>query len=157
MVYCIKQKIFTLVDRFTIWNERGEPLFEAEGELLSWGKRLHVYDLDGREVISIREKVFSFLSTYNVSLENGPDFTVRREFTLLRPRYTVEPLGWEVEGDFFSHEYEIVRGQTSVAALSKEWFTWADCYTLRVPQDKDGLAALAATLVIDCCMAKNNS
>ena len=38
----IKQKVFSWVDRFTVFDETGADKYYVEGEFFSWGKKLHV-------------------------------------------------------------------------------------------------------------------
>ena len=42
MKLLIQEKVFTWSDRFTVKNEAGEDRYYVEGELFSWGKKLHV-------------------------------------------------------------------------------------------------------------------
>ena len=51
---CIKQKVFSWVDRFTVFDETGADKYYVEGEFFSWGKKLHVTDLTGRETAFIQ-------------------------------------------------------------------------------------------------------
>ena len=40
----IKQKVFSWVDRFTVFDETGADKYHGEGEFFSWGKKLYVTD-----------------------------------------------------------------------------------------------------------------
>ena len=62
----IKQKVFSWNDKFTVKTSYGEDKYAVEGELFSLGKKLHVYDMSGREVAFIQQKIFSFLPRYFV-------------------------------------------------------------------------------------------
>ena len=44
MKLCIRQKVFSWVDRFTVFDENGADKYYVEGELFSWGKKLRVTD-----------------------------------------------------------------------------------------------------------------
>ena len=79
-----------------------------------------------------------------------------REWTLFKPRYTVEGLGWRVVGNVWGHEYEMERGGRPVVFVSKEWFTWGDSYRIRVDGDTDAVTALSVVLVIDACIEAQN-
>ena len=45
----IRQKVFSWTDRFTVRDGDGRDRYTVEGELFSWGKKLHVFDASGRE------------------------------------------------------------------------------------------------------------
>ncbi len=156
MMLLIEERPFSFRDRFTIRDEAGQDRYSVEGELFSWGKQLHIRNMTGDEVAYIEQKVFSFKPRYRVFV--GDDFIgeIVREFTFFSPRYTVEGADWDVEGDFFAHDYTVLRGGTSIASISKEWFTFGDCYALRIADPADEICALALVLAIDCAMEQQN-
>lgn len=152
----IKQHVFSWNDRFSIYDEYGNERFYVEGELFSWGKKLHLYDLSGMELAYIEQKLFSFLPRYYIYRGENMIAEVVREFSLFKPRYSVGGFGWEVEGDFWNHEYEVLDKGQSIVSVSKEWFSWGDAYELRFAPYVDEIAALAVVLVIDACIDADN-
>jgi len=54
--YYIKQKVFTLKDKFTVKDETGSDIFYVEGEFFSIGKKLHLYTMDGTEQAYIHRR-----------------------------------------------------------------------------------------------------
>ena len=46
----IRQKAMSLVDRFSVMDEQGNEKYYVEGELLFFGRRLHIFDVTGAEV-----------------------------------------------------------------------------------------------------------
>ena len=153
----IREKIFTWADRFTVTDEAGNDRYAVEGELFSWGKKLHVMDMTGREVAYIEQKVFSFLPRYRVFVGDVQIAEVVREFTFFRPKYTVAGPGWDVDGDFWAHDYTVYRHGAPVVSIAKEWFTWGDCYTLDIKNPADEIQAMALVLAIDCAMEQDNN
>ncbi|MBR6536572.1 MAG: LURP-one-related family protein [Lachnospiraceae bacterium] len=146
----IKQKIFSWNDKFSVYDANGEERYWVEGELFSWGKKLHVYDNSQREAAFIRQEVLTFLPKFIVSI-NGQDIAeIVKEFTFFKPRYRIDGLGWEIDGDFWDHDYEIMKNGHTIVSISKEWFTWGDCYELDIESPEDEILALAVVLAIDC-------
>lgn len=145
----IKQKVFSWRDRFTVRDHDGKDRFYVEGEIFSWGKKLHVYDMGGSEAAYIQQRLFTFLPKYQIFVGGGQVAEVVKEFSFFRPRYTIEGPGWDVEGSITAHEYRITKNGADVAAISKEWLTWGDCYELDVANDRDTITVLAAVLCID--------
>ena len=149
----IKQKIFSWNDKFSVYNEAGEERYFVEGELFSWGKKLHVYDHARREAAFIRQELFTLLPKFIVSV-NGQDIAeIVKEFTFFKPKYRIDGLGWEIDGDFWDHDYDIKKNGRTIVSLSKEWFTWGDCYELDIESPEDEIVALAVVLAIDCVLA----
>jgi len=61
-----------------------------------------------------------------------------------------------VSCDCFAHEYEISDPAGPVVSISKEWFTWGDCYQLDIAPSADTALALAVVLAIDCVLDQDN-
>ena len=57
----MKQKIFSWKDRFTIKDQNDSDRYTVEGELISIGKKLHVYDMNNNEVAFVQQKVLTLL------------------------------------------------------------------------------------------------
>ncbi len=157
MKLLIEEQVFTWRDRFTVMDEAGVERYYVEGELFSWGRKLHVTDLKGREVAYVEQQLFTFLPRYAVYAGGVLIGEVVKEFSFFRPRYTVEGADWDVEGDFWDHDYTVFRGGVPVVSIQKEWFTWGDCYTLDIRDPKDEIQALALVLAIDCAVEQANN
>jgi uncharacterized protein YxjI len=157
MKLLIEQEILTWRDKFTVMDECGNDRYYVKGELFSWGKKLHVTDLSGREVAYVEQQLFTFLPRYAVYAGGVLIGEVVKEFSFFRPRYTVEGADWDVEGDFWDHDYTVFRGGVPVVSIQKEWFTWGDCYTLDIRNPADEIQALALVLAIDCAIEQQNN
>ena len=70
-------------------------------------------------------------------------------FTFFYEKYEIEGLDWTIEGDFWLHEYRITQNGREIVSLSKEWFTWGDCYALDIADPKNETLVLAVVLAID--------
>ena len=153
----IKQRVFSWTDKFSVKDEFGNDRYFVEGELFSWGKKLHVHDTFGREIVFIQQKVWSFKPRYFVYINGAQAAEIVREFTLFTPRYSVYGLGWDIQGDFFSHDYTVVKNGRPIVSISKAWFTWGDSYLLDIADPRDELPALAVVLAIDCATESSGS
>ena len=151
----IREKVFSWSDRFTVMDEGGSVRYSVEGQMFSWGKKLRIYDLAGQEVAYIEQKVMSFMPRYRVYVGEFLVCEVQREFSFFRPRYTVLGAGWDVEGEFWEHNYTVTKNGAPAVIIQKEWMTWGDCYTLDFTDPNDELYGLALVLAIDCAMETN--
>ena len=145
----IKQKVFTWGDKFTVKDEAGRDRYYVEGEVFTFGRKLHVYDIHGQEVAFIKQEVWSWMPRYYVFCGGQQVAEIKREFTFLFPQYTIEGLGWEINGSFLAHEYEITKAGRPIVSISKEWMTWGDSYELTIADPRDEIIALAVVLTID--------
>lgn len=153
----MKQKVFSWRDRFYIKDENEEDRYYVEGELFSWGKKLHVYDMSGAKVAFIEQKVWSFLPKFYVYTDGEMIAEIVKEFTFFKPRYSISGLDWDVSGDFWSHEYEILERNSLVVSIHKEWFTWGDAYVIDIEEGRNEVHALAVVLAIDAVMQAQGS
>ncbi len=62
-------------------------------------------------------------------------------------------VGWDIDGDFFAHDFSISREGREIVVIHKEWLTWGDCYVLDIADPRDTVTALAVVLAIDCVQA----
>ena len=146
----IKQKVFTWGDKFTVKDINGNDRYYVEGEVFSWGKKLHVYDMNGNEAAFIQQKAFSFLPRNFGYVGDEQVAEIVKEFSFLFPRYTIEGLGWEINGSFMAHDYQITKNGLNIVSISKEWMTWGDSYELDIADPVDEIVALAVVITIDC-------
>lgn len=153
----IKEKIFTWGDKFTVKDEAGNDKYVVEGEIFSWGKKLHVYDMQGYEVSFIKQEMLRFLPAYSVYHRGRQVAEIRKEFSFLFPRYTIDGLGWQIDGRFMAHDYEITKAGRSIVTIRKEWMTWGDSYELDIRDPADEIVALAVVLTIDCVIEAQNN
>ena len=149
----IKQKLFSWNDRFSVYDSTGREIYHIKGALFSFGNKLTVYDAGDREVCRIEQELFRLRQRYHVIKNEQCMATVIKEFSLFRPYYTIEGPDWEMQGDFLSHDYEILDGEKCIASVQKQWFTWGDTYEVDVNErDCDPITAMAIAIIIDCVL-----
>lgn len=151
----IKQKVFSWGDKFAVKNENGDDMFFIQGEVFSIGKKLHIYDTVDNEVAFIKQKVVSFLPRFFITVRGEKIAQVVKKISILRQKYTVSGLNWEIIGDFLAHEYSMFDANgTEVVTVTKQWLAWGDTYEIAVDDSVDPVTALSVLLVIDACMAQ---
>lgn len=151
-----KQRMFSWFDSYDIYYENGETAYTVKGQL-SWGHCLKIYDPDGREVGTVQERVLTLLPSFEVCACGQCLGSIRKEFTLFSPRYSIDFLSWQVEGSFLEWDYTVrnAGGQT-VAMVSKELLHWTDTYVIDVANPADALPALMLVLAIDAEKCSRN-
>lgn len=147
-----RQKVFSFRTVFSITDERGNDRYRVRGELLTLGKRLHVYDNNGSEVAMIRQRLLNLLPTYDIYIGGRHAARIVKKITLLRPSYVIRGCNWKVQGNFLQHDYRIYRGMSAIAGIRKRWLSFGDCFELDVPERENELLSVCMMLVIDCVM-----
>ncbi len=157
MQLCIKQRVFSWGDTYDIYDEKGIPRYFVKAEIFTLGHQIHVYEKEtGREVGSIHQRLLTFLPCFEIVINGAVVGTVKKEFTFFRPSYQVDFKGWQVQGDFFSWDYQVMQGSHPVMTISKELFTWGDTYTLRYDNPANEMPGLLLVLAIDAANCSNS-
>lgn len=148
----MKQKVFSLKERFAITDDAGRMYYEAEGEIFTLGKKLHLYDHMGAEVAQIRQVLLSFLPRYEVWMGGEQMAEIVKEFTFLTPKYTIKGPEWSVEGQIWAHDYMICKNGVVIANVHKAWMSWGDSYEIDIDENESETMVLAVVLAIDAVL-----
>ena len=148
MKLMFKQRMFSWLDSYDVFDENGNTLFTVEGQF-SFGKCLHILDAVGNHVATLQQEIGMFPG-YEIYVGEELRGTVYKNITLFRSSFTIDFRGWTAEGDFCGWDYEVRdSGGKTVATISAELFQWTDTYTIDVPDPSDALDALMLVLAID--------
>ena len=150
MKLLFKQRFFSWLDSYDIFDENGETVFTVEGQF-GWGHRLHILDRNGNHIGTVKQKVFTFGPKFELYENDECLGTLEKElFTLFKSRYNIDFNGWQIEGNFMEWDYSIADANgIPVATVSKELFNWTDTYMINVIDPNDALCALMVVLAID--------
>ena len=152
MKLVLKEKVFTLKERFNVTDEQEQPLYSVEGKFFSWGHQLDIEDASGAHMAHIKQKVFALLPRYFITCDGMEEMELKGHLNIIHPHYTLEtPDGdWEVRGDFLHYEYTIQKGEETIATVTKKWLSFGDSYTLDVAEDRNVVPALCVMVALDC-------
>ncbi|GAB4448706.1 MAG: LURP-one-related/scramblase family protein [Anaerolineae bacterium] len=150
----MRQRFFTIGDRFFIENDQGQRAFRVENNILRVRTTLRFQDMQGNDIYKIQEKLARIRDTMNIEDANGNVVaTVHNALiTPLRDRWKINVRGSDnlmTRGNILNHEYKIERDGAPVAVVSKRWFRLRDTYGVEVASSEDSLLMLAITVVVD--------
>ena len=149
MKLLFKERMFSWFDSYDIYDEAGNAVFSVEGRL-AWGKKLEIHDASGALVGTLKQKVFTFFSTFELYIGDRFIGSIYKEFSLFKPSFSIDCNGWRVEGDWFEWDYSIFDHQGNlVAQVSKEIFNWTDTYVMDIIEPANAVTVLMLTLAID--------
>ena len=152
-----KQRFFSWFDSYDIYDEAGNTVYTVKGQL-SWGHCLKIYDKYGSEIGVVQEKIFTLLPKFEMYMGGQYVGCINKEFWLFTPRFNIDCNGWQVEGNFFEWDYQILNGYGQcVADVSKQLFNWTDTYVIDVRNPQDVLCALMLVLAIDAEKCSRNN
>lgn len=151
-----QQRMFSWFDSYDIYDENQQTLFVVRGRP-AWGHKLEIYDARQQYLGMVKEEVLTLLPRFDLYVGDACIGQIKKEFTLFRPRYTLDCNGWQVEGDWFEWEYEVLEGDRTVMRASKELLHWTDTYAIEVERPQDVLLSLMIVLAIDAAKCSSGS
>ena len=151
MRYVVRQKFFSLGDSFAIKDEYGNDVFIVRSQLLSFGKKLRIFDLQDNELCYIEQKLFKFMPEYDLYIAGQHTANIKKKFAFLKHDFDITSSygDYQVEGDFWAHEFEILKDNRLVARISKEFFSFTDTYGVDIDDAQDQISNLALAIVVD--------
>ena len=133
MKLLFKQRIFSWLDSYDIYDEKGETVYTVKGQL-SFGHKLFIYNKYGEHIGTIKEEILTFL-----------------------PRFILDYKDWQIEGNFWEWDYQIVDYSGNIIGLiNKEVFHMSDTYSLTIEHDEDAFYVLMIVLAIDAQKCSRN-
>ena len=132
MKLLFKQRIFSWLDSYDIYDEKGETVYTVKGQL-SFGHKLFIYNKYGEHIGTIKE------------------------FTFFKPKFILDYKDWQIEGNFWEWDYQIVDYSGNIIGLiNKEIFHMSDTYSLTIEHDEDAFYVLMIVLAIDAQKCSQN-
>ncbi|KPL58420.1 LURP-one-related/scramblase family protein [Rossellomorea vietnamensis] len=149
----IKQKVFSFSEKFTVKDQDEKDVYYVEGSFMKVPKTFSIMNTDRNEVALITKKVLSFLPTFFVEV-NGQDLvTIKKEFSFLKARYSIDAAGIEVNGNWMDMDFQVLHQGRVVGEVGKEWFSWGDSYRVQILEEEMETMILALVIAIDCVKA----
>jgi uncharacterized protein YxjI len=149
----IKQKVFSLSGKFTIKDQQEKDVYYVEGSFMQIPKTFSIMNTSRDEVALVTKKAFSFLPKFFVEVNGQEVLMIKKEFSFLKARYTIDAAGIEVLGNWWDMDFEVLRHGDVVGKVSKEWFTWGDSYKVQILDDEMETIIIALVVAIDCVKA----
>lgn len=154
MKLLFKQRFFTWLDSYDIYDELGETVYTVEGKL-SWGHRLQISR--GNEMIGeIREQVMSFMPRFQMYYKESYLGMIEKKFSFFRPEFHLDYNDWRIEGDIWEWNYEVHSGSRLIMRAEKQLFNFTDTYVLDIIQPEDQVMCLMIVLAIDAAKCSQN-
>lgn len=153
----IKQKVFSLSGKFTVKNEQEKDVYYVEGSFMKVPKTFSIMNASRDEVALITKKVFSFLPKFFVEVYGRQVLTIKKEFSFLKARYTIDSADIEVLGNWWDMEFQVLQHGVLIGKVNKEWFTWGDSYKVEILNEEMEELMIAFVVAIDCVKADEAS
>ena len=156
MKLLFKQKFFSWLDSYSIYDEAGSVAYDVRGKL-AWGHCFKVFSANGCEIGTVKQRIVSFLPRFDIYIGEELCGTIKKEFSLFKPKFFIDYNGWQVDGNFFEFDYTVTDAfGRHIATVTKQFFNFTDTYVIDVPDSKNALAVLMLVLAIDAEKCSRN-
>ncbi|MCF0116565.1 MAG: LURP-one-related family protein [Bacilli bacterium] len=151
----IKQKMFSFLDSFDVFDENGEPYYHIKGQF-AMGHSYAIYDRNGEKVGSLVQKVLTFMPTfYFYNQFDEYVGCVKQEPAFFKWKFNVNFNNLEIDGDAFGFNLVITQNNSQVATVKKILWQLTDTYEIdTLPQF--AVSAILVTLAYDGIRAQRN-
>ncbi len=155
----IKQKVFSIGDKYSIMNEAGQPVFSVGSEIFTFGAKIHLYDVTGTELFFIQQKLFKFLPEYHIYNADTLAAIIKKEFAFFRPKLNITSQygDYTFEGELFAMDFAIYSEGQMVGELHKKWLSFGDSYELTIYDENQAAFFCAIAIAIDHCLHNENN
>ena len=170
--FLMRERWFSLRDKVAVMDPATqEPVGHFQRKILTIRTLYRLSDLSGEVELIVQQKLWALRPTYKFFSGNPsgePDEIallgiLKRKLFSIRPRYWFEsPDGtrrFDVNGNFFGLNYEIVENGRSIGSVSKKFWAIRDTYGLRIEPsvpDRTALMILGSVIVIHAIHEKRN-
>jgi|LGOV01.1.fsa_nt_gb uncharacterized protein YxjI len=161
MKYYVKQKVFSLRDKFKVLDESQNELYQVAGKFMSIQNKLELLNMDGSQVLNSKKQILSILPKYFIHTPHGDQVAeIARKFAF-KPKFIVQ-VGHEelkVEGSILGHSFVIFNGDREVASIQKKIISWGDTYEINIEDETNKELYLFIVIIIDQVIheSKNHS
>ncbi|EOT26377.1 LURP-one-related/scramblase family protein [Enterococcus saccharolyticus] len=153
----IKQKVFSIGEKFTVTDENQQPRYFVEGSFFKIPKEFRILDENHREVGVITKKIFSLLPKFFVEVDGEEMITITKEFTFFKPKYSIDSHGIDVDGNWWDMDFDVRVHGKKIADINKKWFTWGDTYEVTIVDESFEQLIISLVIAIDCVKADESA
>jgi len=148
----VKQETFSWMNKFNVQDAKGADKYFIEGQLLSAGHILHIFDTGKKEIATIQNKLSGLRPRVEIRQNGVLSAEVCKKRAGLKTVYTISGADWTIRGDFRTHEYALVGGYGNALAVKIVQQEDQPFYELDISNTADEVKVLAAALILDCIL-----
>ena len=139
MQLTFKQKMSIILDNFDVYDEKGNIYFIVKGKFTWLTRQFEIYDCNNNLVGELKEEISILL----------PCFTMKKEMTFFKPKFTLSCSEWIIEGNWVERHYVISNYDEVVATIDRKLISMFDTYYLDITNEEDALKVLMVVLAIE--------
>ncbi len=151
--FYLKQKVFSLRNAYTIYDDQKTELYYAKSKFLV-SRKLTLYESTTDNILyTMERKRFSFRPSYTISDSNGTNVaSTKKQRALFKQKVNVDSAHGQlvIEGNYRAHDFTIKHENgKDLASIHKKRLAWGDTYEIVIYADDHETFYLALVLLID--------
>ncbi len=154
----IKQKVFSIGDKYDVYDEYGNVYFNVKSEIFTIGDKLHLYDLQNQELFYIRRRITFLCARYEIYRGSQLCAEIQQEFRFFKAKLDISSTygNYSIEGDLWARSFTIYRDGFPVGGVEKKFLSWSDTYEMNIAENEDCAFFAALVIAIDNCLHNEN-
>ncbi|MEV7026390.1 LURP-one-related family protein [Kitasatospora sp. NPDC093558] len=153
MRYLVRDRMFAFHEEAWIETEHREKLYRVNRKFLRLRRTFALVDTRGEHVASIVRKAFTVHHTLLIKQDGTVTAKISKKmFALFGDRFKVrlaDGRRLRIAGNLWDREFDIQHEGTTLAHISRRWFTIRDAYAVDVLYPQDALLLLVLAVCVD--------
>ena len=153
----VKEKLFSIHNKYYIYSENGELMYEIESKAISIGDKTTIYDKNHNVVAYIEQELFHLLPHYNVYIGNVYKYQIKKKLKMFKNDYELSNL-YKVCGSIFNLDFTIVNNYgREIALVNRKFLSIGDKYQIEILDEKDLYTILTIIVAITNDVDRNQA
>ncbi|MDT0467372.1 LURP-one-related/scramblase family protein [Streptomyces gibsoniae] len=153
MRYLIRDRMLAFHEEAWVETEHRQKLFKVDRKLMRLRATFHFVDTRGDQVASIVKKALTLHHTILIKQDGETVGRIsKRRFRLFGDRFKVtlrDGRRLRIAGNLWDREFDIADNGTTLAHISRRWFSVRDAYAVDVTHEPDWLLLIVLAVCVD--------
>ncbi|GGU81935.1 hypothetical protein GCM10010211_54870 [Streptomyces albospinus] len=153
MRYLVRDRMLAFHEEAWIETEHREKLYKVNRKLLRLRTTFDFVDTQGNQIASIVKKAFTFHHTILIKRDGELVGRIsKRAFSLFGDRFKVtlrDGRRLRIVGNFWDREFDIQHEGSTLAHISRRWFSIRDAYAVDVMSQHDETLLVILAVCVD--------
>ncbi|MFI6469982.1 LURP-one-related/scramblase family protein [Streptomyces sp. NPDC050516] len=153
MRYLVRDRMLAFHEEAWIETEQRHKLYKVNRKLLRLRTTFHFVDTRGDQVAGIVKKRVSLHHTILIRRDGKAVGRIsKRRFRIVGDRFKVslrDGRRLKVVGNFWDREFDIQHAGTTLAHISRRWFSIRDAYAVDVLSEQDATLLIILAVCVD--------
>ncbi|PYC87758.1 hypothetical protein C7C46_03135 [Streptomyces tateyamensis] len=153
MRYLVRDRIFAFHEEAWIETEHREKVYRVNKKLLRLRSTFHLVDTEGTVVASLVRKALTIHHTILISHQGEHIAKIsKRMFSFFGDRFKVKLADGRrlrIVGNYWDREFDIQHDGTTLAHISRRWFSLRDTWAVDVLSQQEATLLLVLAVCVD--------